>query len=63
MAHIRDDLPQRRRDHLEWEESDNTNEGRIETITVELTIKSEKWAVCSLYKQPKVLQSENLYLF
>ena len=28
MAHIRDDLPQRRRDDLEWEESDNTNEGR-----------------------------------
>ena len=26
----------------------------IETLTVELTMKSEKWVVCSLCKQPKV---------
>lgn len=55
MAIVRADIPQRRR--LDLESGNNASTGRIEMMVLELTIKREKWLLCSLYKQPKVSDS------
>ncbi len=55
MAIVRSDLPQRRRHDLEHYE---TMSGRIEILIIELMLKKEKWLLCSIYKQPKVKDSE-----
>ncbi len=59
MDLIRDGMAQKRRDDLE---SDYSDTGRIETMAVELKIKSEKWIVISVYKQPTV-KAENLLMY
>jgi hypothetical protein len=43
MAHVHDDLAQRRRTDLEWQQStaDEVSDGRIESMVLEITIKSE----------------------
>ena len=51
MAFIRNYITQRRRDDLETLEADS---GRIECMAIEIMIKSEKWLLVSVYKQPKV---------
>ena len=50
MTHIRNDFPQRRRYDLEKCE---TRVGRVELLVVEITLRSEKWIICNMYKQPK----------
>ena len=50
MTHVRNDIPQRRRQDLEKCE---TPTGRIELLVVELNFRSEKWIICNMYKQPK----------
>ncbi len=40
MAHVRSDVPQRRRPDLEDIKS---NTGRVECLVLEITIKNEKW--------------------
>ncbi len=51
MVFIRDDIAHMRRTDLEVNED---RDGRIETLVLEIKIKSEKWVLSSLYKQPKV---------
>jgi hypothetical protein len=45
----------KRREDLE---DNNDKNGRIEMIVVEFIIKSEKWMFTSIYKQPKVKDSD-----
>ena len=53
MMYIRNDMPQFGRCDIESFSINNTN-GRIEIITVEVTMSKEKWLFISVYKQPKV---------
>ena len=48
---VRDDLPQQRRKDLETLQADD---GRIETLAIELSLKGKKWLFLSMYKQPLV---------
>ena len=50
-ARSRLDLPQHRRKDLETLQADD---GRIETLAIELSLKGEKWLLLSMYKQPLV---------
>jgi exonuclease III len=61
ILYIRNDLVQRRREDLEF---DVDNEfGRLESICVETYVHSEKWLICSTYKQPKMKDSKLYELF
>ena len=52
VLYVISDLPQRRLDELE---ADYLNDdGRIETMAIEIMINSEKWIFYSIYKQPKL---------
>lgn len=51
MAHIRNDIPQRRLKDFEIK----TNElGRYESMAIEINLNREKWLIISVYKQPQV---------
>ncbi len=52
MLYIRNDIAQRRRTDIEIDNDDNN--GRIESVCVELYIRSQKWLLVSMYKQPVV---------
>ena len=51
IAHVRDDIVQRRMVDME---NLHCNSGRIETVIIEITVNCEKWLLCSMYKQPVV---------
>ena len=57
LLYVRNDLAQRRRTELEFDV--NNENGRLETICVEVFIKSEKWLILSVYKQPVI---KDIYL-
>ena len=52
LFYIRNDLTQRRRADLEFDQ--NHNNTRVESLCIEVYIKSEKWILCSVYKQPNM---------
>ena len=53
LFYIRNDMPQHRRYDIEACGMNNA-QGRIEILSVEITINKEKWVYISMYKQPKV---------
>jgi hypothetical protein len=58
LLYVSNDLAQRRRTKLEFDV--NNENGRLETICVEVFIKSEKWLILSVYKQPVI---KDIYLW
>jgi len=50
LLYVRNDFAQRRWTELEFDI--NNENGQLETICVEVFIKSEKWLIFSVYKQP-----------
>ena len=52
LIYVRSDLPQRRLQELEMDYLND--DGRLETIVIEVMLNSEKWLLCSIYKQPKL---------
>ncbi len=54
MVPIRDDVLHKRRSDLEMNDAKCR---RIETLVLEIRIKSEIWIISSLYKQPSVKSS------
>ncbi len=59
LSYVGDDLIQPRRDDME-PRGHNVRSGRIETMIIEITFRSEKWMYCSLYKQPVVTETDFL---
>ena len=51
FAQVRSDIPHTRGNDME---EYIVSTGRIECMVIELILKSEKWLLCSVYKQPKV---------
>ena len=52
IIYVRSDIPQKRLNDLEVDI--NNENGRVETMAVEVILNSEKWVLYSMYKQPKV---------
>ena len=61
MLYIRNDLVQRRRSDLECDVL--SERGRVESLCVELYIRSEKWIICSIYKQPTMKVTDFCQIF
>ncbi len=49
LTYVRGDTVQSRREDLEIDRAEN---GRVESLAVEIMLRGEKWIVVNLYKQP-----------
>ena len=61
LLYVRNDLVRKRRSDLEFDVSNQT--GRVETICIEVYIRSERWIICTVYKQPKLKDCEFYNIF